>query len=301
MRHAFLLLIPLATSQLFKIPDEAKTAKSIMKLYREFHAEKCNPKLSCKQKPFILFEPQAGLGDTANAMLAAFHIALKSGYMFQVNWRFHSPKMTFSKSWIKTFSRQYRRENCDVVKVCKPRTTIKGHVVSGHTALTLDVVNKISDQVRNDRGWMKVLLQPSEKVLKLVDEFQPDSCDAVVVRTGLHDYNEFLHPGDEDRFTYCVSQLKSPNTVFLAADDDEIKNNLKSAMVRNGLDVVVIPDSISHIAHSKDDEKILRTFAEFHIISHCKRHILTSNSLFWCYGFYAKTSTTALLYLSPIL
>ena len=77
-----------------------------------------------------------------------------------------------------------------------------------------------------------------------------------------------------------LSQLENPNKVFLAADDDTIKSNLKSAMVKNGLDVITIPDSISHIAHSKDDEKILRTFAEFHIISHCKRHILTTNSLF---------------------
>ena len=153
------------------------------------------------------------------------------------------------------------------------------------------------------------ILKPSKKVKAIIDQVLPDALDhqdvALVIRTGLGEYNQFLSPGDENNFVTCfknyvkTEKLRKPNVslkyrVFLASDNDDVKVNVinameafKAAHVDISIEILVLNDSIIHIMHPGSNphsqhvsNKIRKTFAEFFIISRCKVLFLTHGSLF---------------------
>ena len=139
----------------------------------------------------------AGLGDSLNAMEAAFIQAIKTGNLFYVDWHFFRPELTFD--WKEYHDLKWKKENCDVVKSCSPVVSIVGHLTSDHEILKLPVVNPIENLPEgfiNSLEIKKYLMSPSGELKSMIDEYVVDGkfeCDAsVVVRTGKYDYNEFL-------------------------------------------------------------------------------------------------------------
>ena len=135
---------------------------------------------------------------------------------------------------------------------------------------------------------------------------KPDYYDvALVIRTGLAEYNQFLSPGDELNFVTCFQNFvrteKRRNRktelkyrVFLASDNDVVKSNVFAAMdefksenTDVTIEILALDDSIIHIMHPGSDpnskevyNKIRKTLAEFFMISRCKVLFLTHGSLF---------------------
>ena len=121
---------------------------------------------------------------------------------------------------------------------------------------------------------------------------------ALVIRTGLKDYNQFLSPGDEINFVKCLQQYIRLNayknlTIFVTSDANEVKQNTINELSRSkrelNYDVTSLDDSIIHVMSdisSKDTNdgllrsRILKTFAEYFIISECDVIFLTHGSLF---------------------
>ena len=121
---------------------------------------------------------------------------------------------------------------------------------------------------------------------------------ALVIRTGLKDYNQFLSPEDETNFVKCLQQYIKLNayknlTVFVTSDINEVKQNAINELLRNKrefyYDVTSLDDSEIHVMSDisiKDTNnslllsRVLKTFAEYFIISECDVMFLTHGSLF---------------------
>lgn len=265
--------------------DKTDTSAQVLAAYKKFHQKKCNPNLKCKKRPFILFRPVAGLGDSLQALEAALFATLKTGNMFFVDWTFYWPELTFD--WYETHGLNYKLKNCDVIRKCEPMVEIEGHLTSKSWMHKLVKINELGNSQINSNEWLRYFAKPSEKLNSVINQYKPVHCDAsVVIRTGLGEYNEFLGAGDEDKFVECLKNLKNSDSsvknVFLASDNEEIREKVEKQLTSLGKTVFTIPDSIIHVSKvpSGSEEKILKTLAEFHIISSCDNHFLTQNSLF---------------------
>lgn len=126
---------------------------------------------------------------------------------------------------------------------------------------------------------------------------------ALVLRTGIGEYNQFLSPGDEKTFVSCFNnyaksyQKREGNkkvkfVVFVTSDNAETKRNAIEALETNAnnfnIEVVTLNDSAIHVMHmSKEEsketeirEKLRKTIAEFFLIGMCDARFLTHGSLF---------------------
>jgi len=210
----FTFLSSLTLAKKFKINvEKSLTPTEILKKYKSHHKKLCNPNISCSKKEFILFKPVAGLGDTLNALEAAFIEALKSGNLIFIDWHYFDPKLTFT--WEKVHFYRDKVENCDILKKCQPLLTIEGHLTFDHEVLKLPQVNDetiISNEFINSGEVKRYIMEPSKGLQEMIDENNFD-CDAsVVIRTGENDSNEFLHKSDHEIFT-MPQKFQSPQII----------------------------------------------------------------------------------------
>lgn len=161
----------------------------------------------------------------------------------------------------------------------------------------------------------EVFLKPSDKVQKIINDvaekhFDNHSNDvivhtvAMVMRTGIGEYNQFLSNGDEKNFVKCFlnyakkmsgkNQQKTKFVVFVTSDDKPTKESAVNELREKRdaeygeIEVVTIEDSSIHVMHLAEAElkkkktftKLRKTFAEFFIIGNCDARFLTHGSLF---------------------
>lgn len=257
----------------------------LLQKYKAYHKKACNSNVKCSEKEFILFKPVAGLGDSLNAMEAAFIEALKSGNLFFIDWKYFNPALTFT--WKQTHFYRDKIENCDISKICAPKIEVEGHLTFDHDVLKLPKVNEIPLSLVNSGKIKQYLMKPSKILEKMIEEEIKDfKCDAgVVIRTGENDYNEFLDKSDHEIFTQCIKNHHPPlKNIFLTSDSLTAKNSVERNLKNFNVNVKTIKDSYIHISdlsiRSRNDEKVLKTFLEFHLISKCRYNFLTQNSLF---------------------
>lgn len=159
-------------------------------------------------------------------------------------------------------------------------------------------------------------IQPSKKVREIIksvesEHFYSESRivhkAAIVLRTGVGDYNQFLSQGDELNFVKCfqsyakkfVQGRNLPKDmitfkVLVTSDNNESKNNavkeLKKLINNDGYKIhpIMLNDSAIHVMHMAENEhkeakgleKLLKTYAEFFLIGECDVRFLTFGSLF---------------------
>lgn len=126
---------------------------------------------------------------------------------------------------------------------------------------------------------------------------------ALVLRTGIGEYNQFLSPGDEKTFVSCFNNYakhyqkrtgskKVKFVVFVTSDNAETKRITVEALEDNAnnvdIEAVTLNDSAIHVMHMSKKEsresgvrqKLRKTIAEFFLIGMCDARFLTHGSLF---------------------
>jgi len=264
----------------------------------------------------IVFVPLAGLGDSFTALAAAFVQAVQTGRLFFVSFPFQWELVLKNPP----FDWTYPTGACKTEESCNDSSyennenvlVIKGHMTDAHPALRLPVVNSLDflKHISEDR-LMNYLFIPTAQVLSVMSSIRPqaggtmvpadtDYWISLVVRTGGSDWIRFLEEGDEERFIKCARdfvetseefkealKLKYTNDdntggvrIFVASDDETVKAKVTKAL--GDLNVTYIPDSFAHTSSGSqiDEEKLIKTFAEFFLISQSDCLFLTNGSLF---------------------
>lgn len=289
----------------------------VLKVYSKWHNRTLyDSSIKCSEKKALVFTPNAGLGDSIGAMTSAFIIAIKQGRMFFLDWKPHKwsvgiKHLPFVYEYKK--AKELKDEDGESLLCIPasdwPSSNIQGHVTQGHPASDTAKYPTYNSMQIPYENLLSSLLQPSSKVNTIINRVfpaKPDHRDvALVIRTGLAEYNQFLSPGDENNFVMCfqnyvkAEKRRKPNVarkyrVFLASDNDDIKSEmfkaleeLQAEIANVAIEIVALNDSIIHIMHpgsnpnSKEvHNKIRKTLAEFFIISRCKTLFLTHGSLF---------------------
>lgn len=283
----FLILATLSAKKSpkkFKFSSDISNSDLLTK-YRAYHQKACNSNIKCNNREYFLFKPAAGLGDTINAMEALFHLALKTGNLIYFDWHYFNPDLVFT--WKEIHFYQYKVENCDILKECKPLATVTGHVTMDSPVLKLPQVNELPAGFTNSGMVKKYLLQPSDNLKSLIDQqLKKFKCDAaLVLRTGQHENVEFLHEHDYEKFVECALKHSPPlNRILVTSDSLEARTKTVKLLESQNREVKTISDSFVHISDLsrklKLDDRVIKTFLEFHLIGRCQHQFLTQNSLF---------------------
>jgi len=158
--------------------------------------------------------------------------------------------------------------------------------------------NVINNLVRPSVLVKEVMEKYFSHLKKFKENEKENHMIALVIRTGLKEYNQFLSPGDETIFVKCLQQYIRLNSykhaiIFVTSDTNEVKQNTINELLRGNqnfyYNVTSLDDSIIHVMtdiKSKETNvnlftsRIIKTFAEYFIISTCDVMFLTHGSLF---------------------
>jgi hypothetical protein len=130
---------------------------------------------------------------------------------------------------------------------------------------------------------------PSQAVQAIIDEYATSVTEktvAVVVRTGWDDWQRFLLDRDPLKFPLCLNgwresgNLPKNVNVFVTSDREDVKAETVKKLREMNFEVISLQDSATHVQTPDSELKILKTIAEFHLISRTGYGLLTSSSLF---------------------
>lgn len=313
----------------FKITAKEKwiSFTSLIENYVKWHGEALSdPDLPCSKRKVLIFEPNAGLGDSIGALTSGFLYALRAGRLFFINWKPFPWSVTFKalpfqSSYDKVSKTTSNKTGLPVI--CPDRSDkssfLHGHVTHGHPIVS--EAEGFDFHTDYDR-LSHFFINPSSRVKEVIDDvmerhFHDDGevfthKVAIVMRTGIGEYNQFLSVGDEANFVECflsyarhfvtrqeevwrvddVTPKKIKFSVLITSDNHDAKENAVKAL-REGsgdldINVIILDDSIVHVMHMTSEEsklkrmrtKLRKTMAEFFLISMCDVRFLTHGSLF---------------------
>lgn len=245
-----------------------------------------NSKLKCTDLQAVVFKPTAGLGDSANALSAAFLYTIRAGMMFFIDWQpwdwetgFAGPG--FQVSYSKMIKEKRLCESPNLVH-------LDGHITASHK---LAKIRKLNEDISfNAVRFFQTFFTPSDPVQKIIDSIKlPSESIAMVIRTGWDDWQRFLVKETEDplKFPACIEGWRSKgtidrdSTVFLTSDREDVKSAVETKLKQKGFKVIRLENSATHVMQNPESiEKVHKTIAEFHLISQCKYAMLTASSLF---------------------
>lgn len=213
------------------VTEPAKTRwidfSKVMKVYAKWHNRTLyDATISCDEKQVLVFTPNAGLGDSVGALTSAFILAIKQGRMFFIDWKPHKWSIG-----IKPLPFVYEYNKASALNddhgnplICIPRaewaaSNIQGHVTQEHPSLSNPTINSLNVPYDN---LLTSVLKPSKKVKAIIDQVLPDAPGhtdvAIVIRTGLAEYNQFLSPGDENNFVACFKAPLARQCTWIVYD-----------------------------------------------------------------------------------
>lgn len=244
-----------------------------------------NPKILCSEYRAVIFKNTAGLGDSANALSAAFMYTVNAGMMFFVDWKPWAWTEGFSGPGFPVDYKELVEDDL----VCEGKSIIhlSGHLTAKHRLAHAKRVNKDINFLAT--RFFEQFFSPSIPVQKIIDSFKDQvtlNTVAVVIRTGWDDWQQFLLPNDPEKFPICLKgwkasgSLPSSINVFVTSDREDVKKSTIKKLNEMNFEVFAMDDSATHIQTPDSIEKVHKTIAEFHLISKCGYGLLTASSLF---------------------
>ena len=227
-------------------------------------------KAACSEAHYIVWTPQAGIGDGAYSFATAFAHAFRSSRVLMVNWKLPlSDKSDGTMSWRDVLAPPYdwdwEANACSQILKADGVDPAVAYMVDmdfiGHNA---HVVAKEREQQQShpDTGLeaMEVaVLQryflPSLAVQKIMEPVLPKLAGryviSAVVRTGWTEdtlNSKFLNEGDEERFAACIVAAKHQLKGDLAAGD--------TGNTQSGVTVLVLSDNQKVLQRLRADSRL---------------------------------------------
>jgi len=244
-----------------------------------------NPNIKCSDYQAVVFKNTAGLGDSANALSAAFMYTINAGLMFFIDWKPWAWSDAFSGPGFPVDYQALLADN----QICQGRNVIhlSGHITAKHRLAMIKRVNMEVNFLAT--RFFQHFFAPSEAVQSIVDSFSPQISEktvALVIRTGWDDWQQFLLPEDPDKFPLCLKGwrdaggLPSDINIFVTSDREDVKKATLKKLKEMNFNAFALKDSATHVQTPEGLEKVQKTIAEFHLLSKCGYGLLTSSSLF---------------------
>jgi len=267
----------------------------VIAMYGEWHNQTLFGVNRCEDKQVVIFEANAGLGDSIGAATSAFTKALQTGRLFFINWKPFDWSLVlrdlpFNFDYNKVV--KLRGQN-GLPLICPDihHDVIKGHITFDHPLASADVINHVDVSYQD---LIVGMFQPSPQVQQMIIHKNHHYRQvALVIRTGETEYNQFLSAGDERIFVRCLRNFlrRSPgrsHQIFVTSDSDRVKRDVIEQLHHMEgelpeVEIRSLDDSIVHVMapNSGDDvTRIRKTFAEYFTIASSDVMFLTHGSLF---------------------
>nr|XP_039251699.1 uncharacterized protein LOC120329223 [Styela clava] len=309
--------------QPFRVSTQGKwiSFENLAEKYAAWHERALkNEEIQCSERKILVFTPNAGLGDSIGALTSAYMYAMRTSRLFFINWQPFPWTVTFSEL---PFFYDYQKAlklkigSTEDPVLC-PDQNDEASFMYGHITHEHPLVKEADkqDYYTDYNAVTEYFMKPSTKVQEVMDTITEGPFKnqdknqnihkvAIVMRTGIGEYNQFLSIGDEKNFITCFLNYarkisrEAPNdgkeikfVVFVTSDNTDAKQNaidaLKKEQEKINIEIVTLEDSAIHVMHMTSEEsklkrvrtKLRKTVAEFFIIGMCDAKFLTHGSLF---------------------
>lgn len=245
-----------------------------------------NKNLNCKDYEAVIFKPTAGLGDSANALSAAFMYTVNTGKMFFIDWKPWDWDVGFSGPGFPVDYKKLIKQKsiCEHSKLLK----LSGHITANHPLAHAKKLNK--DIHFAATKFFQHFFAPSQAVLAVLAPYEnivTEKTVAIIIRTGWDDWQQFLLPDDPKKFPICLqswrdntNELPAGINVLVTSDREDVKREAVATLREMKFNVVALDESATHVQTPESMVKVHRTIAEFHLLSRVGYGLLTSSSLF---------------------
>eukprot|EP00667_Euglena_gracilis_P013434 EG_transcript_13847 len=284
--------------QPFPYPEGQVSTAEFIRQYCAWHTAQMQPTVDCRTRRFLVFRPNAGIGDTVGALLGRWLEAMHVGRLFMVDWGTrwnvgfappHKIQWSYRKAVAQGLACEHFRNYAKAVT---------GHRWAGEDSEAVDRPAPHLDEIQ----LAEQIVRPTKKVRQALEALRSRITGPLLIglqiRAGLmvngapersRHPSYFLDFNDYRRFYLCARRYAQRKGVaqwqaLLLTDNTTVREEISAKLEAEGVPVLRSEGALGHVMHAEDRAVLRQSFVDFFALSLPHVVFTTQWSLFGTYG-----------------